>query len=331
MNKIEELFTKLDAGVEELKKAKAQLRRYRQAVLAHAFRGKLTEEWRENQPETGSTIVLLERIGARSKKKSTGISASPPENGHELPKLPHGWLWTRVGAIADVIGGLTQNAKRQKYSLQLPYLRVANVYAGQLRLDEVLKIGVSEGELERVLLQKGDLLVVEGNGSIDQIGRVALWDGSISPCLHQNHIIKVRLDESVFGRYILYWLLSFEGRNYITQVASSTSGLHTLSISKVEALPVPLCSHDEQDQIIQEIERHLSLIENAENSIDHELIQSHRLRQCILRHAFSGRLVPQDPSDEPAEKLLESISQSASKNNQSKPKRKSNGDTPNGE
>ena len=146
-------------------------------------------------------------------------------------ELPKGWIWTTVAQLGKVSGGLTKNAKRGLHDLQLPYLRVANVQANELRLVDIETIGITPGELPRTLLEKGDLLVVEGNGSPDQIGRVAIWNGSITPCLHQNHLIKVRLAYPEYGSYVLHWLLSKNGRDNIRQVASSTSGLYTLSIS----------------------------------------------------------------------------------------------------
>jgi type I restriction enzyme, S subunit len=206
-----------------------------------------------------------------------------------------------------VIGGLTKNQKRASLPMKLPYLRVANVYADELRLEDVKEIGVGESELGRVLLRKGDLLVVEGNGSPDQIGRVALWDGSIDPCVHQNHLIKVRFAVRALEKVALHWLLSARGREHIKRVASSTSGLYTLSITKVQALPVPLPPIDEQEEIIREIERRLSILREIETEVEANLKRAGRLRQSILKRAFEGKLVPQDHTDEPASKLLERI------------------------
>ncbi len=113
--------------------------------------------------------------------------------------------------------------------------------------------------------------------------------------------------------YCIYWLLSIEGRKYISQVASSTSGLYTLSISKVQALPVPIPPLREQQVIIEEIDRYLSVADAVEATVDAELKRSDALRQSILKQAFSGKLVPQDPNDEPAEKLLERIKKEKTK------------------
>jgi type I restriction enzyme S subunit len=94
--------------------------------------------------------------------------------------------------VAEVTGGLTKNAKRDGLALRRPYLTVANVYANRLELDDIGTIGIQESELARVEMRPGDLLVVEGNGSLSQLGRVAIWTGVIDGCVHQNHLIKVR-------------------------------------------------------------------------------------------------------------------------------------------
>lgn len=93
---------------------------------------------------------------------------------NSLPQLPNGWCWARLEQLGFIFGGLTKNPQRDKLPRRLPYLRVANVYANHLRLEEVQQIGVCEDELEKLLLCRGDLLIVEGNGSKDQIGRVAI-------------------------------------------------------------------------------------------------------------------------------------------------------------
>lgn len=314
--KIEALFDQSCTTREALDEIPALLRQFRQSVLAAAFRGDLTTRDPDDEPAS----VLLERIlderyrrwedDLRAKGKDprryTYQEPAAPDTS-DLPELPEGWVWANIGQIADVIGGLTKNSKRQAHSLRLPYLRVANVYANELMLDDVQEIGVLETELERVLLQEGDLLVVEGNGSVDQIGRVAVWDGSIDTCVHQNHIIKVRFDPVEISRYVLFWLMSSQGRDQIIRVASSTSGLYTLSLSKVSALPIPLAPISEQRRIIGRLESLLTLADVFEASAEIARRRLDRLDQSILARAFRGELVPHDPDDEPASALLARI------------------------
>jgi len=225
----------------------------------------------------------------------------------ELPELPEGWGWFKLADLSDISGGLTKNQKRNALPIRRPFLRVGNVYANRLELEDMHDTGISEAEIERVTLVKGDLLVVEGNGSVDQIGRVAIWNGSIDGCVHQNHLIKARPLDLVHSEFMLYFLMSELGRKFIVRAASSTSGLHTLSISKVESLFVPLCAKEEQEILLSELSFKLSLADQLDQTITTSLQQAETLRQSILKKAFSGQLVPQDPHDEPASALLARI------------------------
>ncbi len=327
--KIESLFAKLDEGVAALKRAEANLDRYRASVLKAAVEGRLTEQWRSENPPEETGEELLGRILAERRKrweaeqlaKFEATGRKPPGNWQAkykepvapdttgLPEIPEGWCWATVDQVSAVTGGLTKNPARSRLPIRYPYLRVANVYADELRLDDVRTIGVSESELDRVLLRSGDLLVVEGNGSAGQIGRVAQWQGDLEPCCHQNHLIKVRCASSACrSRWMLLWLLSPLGRRTVLAVASSTSGLHTLSLSKVRALPVPLAPMQEQAHAVGLVDSLSDAARVVQEQIEAEtLVRAAALRQSILKRAFEGRLVPQDPVDEPASVLLERI------------------------
>jgi type I restriction enzyme S subunit len=199
VEKIEELFSHIDAGVEGLKQAKHKLQQYRQSVLKDAVTGKLTEKWRElNADKIEPASELLERILEERREnweaeqlKIFEVKGKTPKddkwkekykepmtfgNDEQAFDIPTAWEWCYFEAIGQVTGGLTKNSKRNNLEKKLPYLRVANVYANELRLDEIKEIGISDSELDRVLLKDKDLLIVEGNGSPDQIGRLAVWD-----------------------------------------------------------------------------------------------------------------------------------------------------------
>ena len=199
--------------------------------------------------------------------------------------------YEKITNCFDVTGGLTKNSQREKFPIKMPYLRVANVYYNRLDLSEIKEIGVQESEIEDKLLKKDDLLFVEGNGSKEQIGRVAIWNGSIENCLHQNHIIKGRPLGTMLSKFALYYLISDFGREQILKVASSTSGLYTLSTEKVRNLKVPSCSLADQHRIVQEIESRLSQASTSSAYIENALQQSEALRQSILKKAFSGEFV----------------------------------------
>ena len=309
--RIEELFSKLDAGKAALERVRANLKRYRASVLKAAVDGLLTEEWRRQNPDVEPASELLKRILVERCRKWEETQLSiyekkgklPPKGWKDkypepkapdtsnLPPLPKGWTWARSEQIGFTFGGLTKNPKRAKLPKQYPYLRVANVYANELRLDNIEQIGVEDSELEKLLLRAGDLLIIEGNGSKDQIGRLAIWDGSINPCVHQNHVIKIRPIILALGKWILSWLLSPVGRYFIELVASSTSGLYTLSVNKVGDLLIALPSLTEQIQIIAEVERRLSVLDDLESVVSVNYHRAKRIRQSILKCAFERNLI----------------------------------------
>ncbi len=324
VEKIDMLFARLDKGEEAVREVSRLLTRYRQSVLKSAVTGQLTADWRaqrEGGLEDGAEVLARILKTRRENREGRGKYKEPQEpNLTDLHDLPEGWVWASVEQLAKVIGGLTKNSKRKEMPLRRPMLRVANVYQNRLELDDVHDTGVKENELARVLLEPRDLLVVEGNGSKGQIGRMAIWSGEIPNAVHQNHLIKVRLYEKALAEFLITWFQSMMGRQIVERVASSTSGLYTLSISKIEALVAPLPSQEEISEIMTQVEEAFTKIDALERWCETELKRSASLRQSILKDAFAGRLVPQDPNDEPASALLARIA--TEKASTKKPRRK---------
>lgn len=345
---LDSMLSRLDASVASLGRAQRTLQAYRASVLKAAVEGRLVPTEAELARKEGRSYepadVLLERIlkerrrrweetelarmeaaGRMAKDDRWKAKYEQPTapDASDLPRLPEGWSWATVDQLGEVAGGITKNAAKDTGPKRYTYLRVANVYANRLVLDDVKEIAVDDHELPRLLLQRGDLLVVEGNGSVHQIGRVALWDGSIERAVHQNHLIKVRFRRSPLERWALTWLLSPGGRTAIERVASSTSGLHTLSISKVQRLPVPLPPESEQARLLETLDQLLSIVDANAESVATGLRRCARLRQSVLCWAFEGKLVDQDSADEPADALLSRIraERSASATARPKPKR----------
>jgi type I restriction enzyme S subunit len=213
----------------------------------------------------------------------------------------------RMGEICDVKGGIQKQPKRRPVSSAYPFLRVANVLRNTLVLDDIHLIELFPGELERLCLAKGDLLIVEGNGSPNEIGRMAIWDGSIDPCVHQNHIIRARVRSEAIPYFIASYWNSPSGRRSVASVASSTSGLHTLSVSKIQSILVPVPPLSVQRAIVERIQHTVSFTDRAVEDCRSLSARAVRLRQAILKKAFEGKLVPQDPNDEPASVLLDRI------------------------
>ena len=311
VEKIETLFARLDQGEAALRRTQTLLARYRQSVLKAAVTGALTADWRaENAHRMEHGRDLLARILQTRRETWQGRGkykgpAAPDTTG--LPELPEGWVWATVEQVARVIGGLTKNSKRLEMPLRMPMLRVANVYQNRLDLSDVHETGVTATECERASLEDFDLLVVEGNGSKDQIGRMAIWRNEIPGAVHQNHLIKIRMVEKGITEFAMWWFQSPSGRQKVEEVASSTSGLHTLSVSKIEGLVIPIPSLEEIAEINERVNEAFSKITLLGSWCQTELARSAALRQSILKDAFAGKLVPQDPSDEPAAELLARI------------------------
>jgi type I restriction enzyme S subunit len=234
-------------------------------------------------------VANLKRIKANLRRQRASVLGAAVAGTLLGDERRAEWIDTTIGEVGLVISGLTKNPKREGLPRKLPYLRVANVYANELRLDQIEYIGVADAELDKLLVRRGDLLVVEGNGSPDQIGRVALWDGSIDNCVHQNHLIKVRFGSRVTPQWAMTWLLSPVGRHEIELVSSSTSGLHTLSTGKVARLPIPVPPVPEQHRIVAEVDRRLSIVREVEADVDANLKRARALRQAVLSRHFQAR------------------------------------------
>lgn len=318
VNKIESLFDEIDEGIGRLKTAAQQIQQYRQSLLKNAFNGELTKEWRSKHADTlpsenellaqiqttreqhhaqqladwQTAVSQWEQNGKEGKKPSKPKAPTQAVKFEEnFADLPNGWFNFSLDTLAEISGGLTKNAKRGSFKEKVPYLRVANVYANELKLDEIATIGIQENEKARTLLQTNDLLIVEGNGSIEQIGRVAIWNNTINPCYHQNHLIKARCYPFVLPKFALYFLISPMGRERIINVASSTTGLHTLSLTKVANLIIPVCSLAEQTQIVAILESKLTACDQLAAELAKQLKQAELLKQAVLKAAFSGSLL----------------------------------------
>lgn len=222
--------------------------------------------------------ALWQAFGKTRLLEQSALSAGRAGNDHALRD------------VARIQGGIQKQQRRTPKDNFYPFLRVANVTAGGLDTSEVHNIELFDGELERLRLQKGDLLVVEGNGSASQIGRAAIWDDSIDDCVHQNHLIRVRPLEGLLPEYLEIVWNSPENRHALSDIASSSSGLHTLSVSKLKSLNIPLPDLVTQKKAIAEVAEVRQQGRRLQQAINAGLRQVDALRRSILSAAFEGRL-----------------------------------------
>ena len=221
------------------------------------------------------------------------------------------WPWTTLGEIAALKGGVTKDSKRQNDPgfAEVPYLRVANVQRGYLDLSEVTTIRISTTKAAQLALQPGDVLFNEG-GDRDKLGRGWVWEGQIENCIHQNHVFRARLSSGDFDPYFISVHGNTWGQRWFETHGKQTTNLASLNLTTLKSFPVPAPPLVEQREIVAKLQS----IRRSEDRLRTEIIraESHvaTLRRSILSYAFSGKLVPQDPADEPASVLLERIAAS---------------------
>lgn len=320
--KIEELFSEMDEGIENLKQAKAQLAVYRQALLKHAFEGKLTANWRAaNAEKTEASGHLLVRIRAERRNhweaaqlENFKLAGRQPPNSwrgkykeptspkiEELPRLPGDWLWANADQICvQITDG--EHIQPRYTSVGYPMLSAKNVRDGFVDFNDINFIAQEDFAacLKRCAPKKDDVLIVSVGATT---GRAAI----VGDCKPFSIVRSVLLLRPLFSpRFLLRWIQSPWCQKYISRASGSTAQAH-LYISDTKSIPCPLPPLEEQDLIVEAIESQLSEITNLETEIYTNLQKAEALRQAILKKAFEGKLVPQDPSDEPASVLLDRI------------------------
>jgi type I restriction enzyme S subunit len=307
--KIEELFSDLDAGVEALKKAKAEIKRYRQAILNCVFLGKLTEGWRKaNKDKTEPVEKLIERIRESLRRTTKGrYSESEPETLSELPELPERWAYGVLGDFIYIAGRIGwRGLKAEEYTEDGPlFLSVYNLNKGKI-VDFEGAYHISEeryDESPEIQLRNDDILLTKDGAGIGKIGIVK---GLKTEATVNSSLLVIRAGEAFVPEFLLYFLMGPRMQGIVREriTGSATPHLFQRDIKKFVLLLPP---RPEQEVIVQEVERRFSVADEAEKVVDRSLKQAETLRQSILKRAFQGRLVPQDPKDEPASKLLERI------------------------
>lgn len=330
VTKIEELFSELDKGVENLRTAQQQLKIYRQALLKHAFEGKLTADWRAQNPDKlESADALLARIQQEREAhyqqllqawEANGKAGSKPkapkalplltgEKLADLPELPHGWIYVKAEAICDFITKGTTPSKELLFDSdgEVPFIKVYNLTkTGSLDFT-ISPTFVSQethnGFLGRSKVYPGDVLM---NIVGPPLGKV-----SIVPNLHPewniNQAIAIFRTNLLKSNVLAAFLASETTVRKTMRKSKATAGQFNLTLEICREITVPVCSISEQVQLAQELEEKSSILDQLEQTITHSLQQAEALRQSILKKAFSGQLVAQDPNDEPASVLLERI------------------------
>ena len=313
---IEKQFSRLDASVAALKRAQVNLKRYRSSVLKAACEGKLVsteaqlarDEGREYEPADRllDRILVERRVQWASQPKRRGRYKEPaaPDTS-ALPELPEGWVWVTVGQLSARIQYGT-SSKANSDPAGIPVLRMGNIQNGNLDFSDLKYLPARDSEVQKTLLDHGDLLFNRTN-SAELVGKSAVFNGEMSPACFASYLIRVSFVDGFLPEFGCTYINSNHGRRYISQARSQQVGQANVNGTKLAAMPIPLPPLAEQLRIVAEVERRLSIIQQAEAAVEANLKRADRLRQSILKQAFTGKLVPQDPNDEPASVLLERI------------------------
>jgi len=238
-------------------------------------------------------MTAVERARAAAEAQLKAAKALPAAYLRMVFESATAQAWPRrtLAEVSEIAGGIQKSPDRVPVRLHRPYLTVRNVQRGCLDLSEVERFEVTLAEIERLRLLSGDILVVEGNGSIDQIGRNAMFVADGQEWIHQNHVIRVRLDGAAARPEFVSCFLNCDlGRAQMVKKAETTSGLYTLSAGKVASLEVPVPSLGEQESILSVLGERMGEVERLIEQAGEQLAAMDSLQAALLRRAFSGEL-----------------------------------------
>jgi type I restriction enzyme, S subunit len=302
---------KARAALEDVPKL---IEQFRQSVLAAAFRGDLTADWRGKNPDIEPASELLERIKIDRRKRWEESSKSqykPPQDieTDRLPKLPESWSW---GSLDQLLYSLRNGLSRKPADEMpgIPILRISALRSMNLDSDDIRFYRPQDNEnLESYFLDEGDLLFTRYNGNREFVGVCGRVNQISGKLLHPDKLIRGRvISDDLFDSHFLEIVCnSGISKKHIESYVKTSAGQHGISGSDLKTTPIPIPPIYEQRKIVEIVTMQLSTIKSIENIAASYFIDSQQLDRSILAKAFRGELVPQDPNDEPAAVLLDRI------------------------
>lgn len=271
-----------------LSAARASIERFREAVLAAACSGRLTDDWRRAHPDAESVEHAIGELAAvKRRRRTTGDESSPDI---ELPELPTTYVVGTVGAAAEVIEYGTSK-KADNDTTAVPVLRMGNIQNGRLDLDD-LKYCAPDREIERLILQDGDLLFNRTN-SPELVGKAAVFHEPEEPNMtFASYLIRVRFAPDVANPdFVNYWINSAWGRTWARHVKTDGVSQSNINGTKLGAMPLPLPPIAEQREIVKRSEALLDRANRLTTAIDAASKRVDRSSQAVLAKAFRGELV----------------------------------------
>lgn len=333
---VETQFSRLDAGVENLKRVQANLKHYRSAMLQAACEGQLvpTEaafaqaEGRDYEPADQSLARILRERRAKweadqhAKMKEQGktpkddkwrnkYKAPAAPNTSKLPELPQGWSWATVEQLAAfdahsiTDGPFGSNLKTEHYTSSGPrVIRLQNIGDGVFN-DVHAHISHEHFEkLEKHRVNAGDIVIAVLG---EKLPRACIIPSFVGEAIVKADCVRFKPNGDVAVAQYLNFALNAEPTRSRTSAIVHGVGRPRLTLGELKSIALPLPPYSEQQRIVAEVESRLSVLGDMEKAVDANLKRSVGLRQKILKEAFEGRLVPQDTTEESASVLLERI------------------------
>lgn len=287
---IEEAFSKLDAGEAGLRTVGQLLKRMREAILTAAVTGRLVPQ---DQADTPASELLAD-LGAE------------PLPGAEPGQLPGSWAWARLGDL--LTKPLANGRSVRSRSGGFPVLRLTCLRDGRIDIDEHKEGDWTADEAAPYLVQQGDFLISRGNGSLNRVGMGGLVVNDPGPVAFPDTLIRISVStRALVPSLLAVWWNAPVVRRQLEGQARTTAGIYKVNQSMIGNVRLPLPAQGEQRRIVDELDRQFSFLAACERAVDAGLARAGALRRSVLMAAFEGRLVPQDPSDEPAPVLLDRI------------------------
>ena len=263
---IDERLARLDTATATLSHASARLHNLQERLVINSITG-------------------FDRVGGRYGSTLPDVGA---QDG-ALPTLPFGWEWSRLGQVADVVGGVTKDSKKQSDPtfIEVPYLRVANVQRGHLDLSQISRIRVSRSKAENLRLQPGDVLLNEG-GDRNKLARGWVWENQVPDCIHQNHVFRARINEPRLTPHFLSWVANTIGGRWAERNGKQSVNLASISLSMIRHMPVIIPPPGYAAEAITTLHSQLEQLGRFRDEVGRAETRSAALRRAALTSAVTG-------------------------------------------
>jgi len=312
VEKIEALFEQNRSARQALDRIPPLLKKFRQSVLAAAFRGNLTRDWREQNPDVESASALLERIHTERRRKweedlranskdprKVKYEEPKPVDTSDLPSLPEGWTYTSVREVSRTIQyGYTQSGTSEPIGPK--FLRITDIQNGRVDWEKVPHCEISEGEKAKYALGGGDIVFARSGATTGKSYLIR----ECPPSVFASYLIRVQPFPQVLPEYLYAF---FQTATYWNQITTRGNAQPNANAQVLGSVVSPLAPVLEQEKIVASIADLFAQADAIEAEVDAARRRAEKLEQSILARAFRGELVSQDPNDKPAAILLQRI------------------------